>query len=260
MSAPIRLSLAQCSELAAKADAQTLVKHFDFAKAAGPSTTEEAVALCRWRVPKVSPEGTCSRPDDLMPEPFDLLHAIYGKKLDETPLDDLLLRRIAVLKVIVMELVEATGADWVGVYRLIKEHPAAPSPRCLVKEAYHGAPSRPFFPLTAEFAAHSNNSNVAMKKEACIIEDTRSLDPDEPYYICDGKVRSELCAPIVDPASGECIGIIDAESFKPKHFGAFFAAESGDDEATMRTAAVLLACQKLGEAKLFADVTALPLP
>ena len=34
------------------------------------------------------------------------------------------------------------------------------------------------------------------------------------YYECSGKVRSELCVPIVDPVAGTVLGIIDLESWE----------------------------------------------
>jgi hypothetical protein len=40
----------------------------------------------------------------------------------------------------------------------------------LVKEGYVGGISRPVFPLTAEFAALSNNSAVAMSGRAVVID------------------------------------------------------------------------------------------
>jgi L-methionine (R)-S-oxide reductase len=242
---PIRLDAAACGAIATKGRLE-----IDAAGVPSISSRDAAVAMTRWRIPKVSPEGTCSRPDDLMPEPFDLLATMFSEKVEELPLDAPVLKRLTVLQGFVAEMVRVTGADWVGIYRTVEDHPATPSKRCLVKESYYGAPSRPFFPLTEEFASHSNNSTVGLTGNACIISDTRELSDDEPYYICDGKVRSELCAPIIN-SKGQVIGIIDAESFKPRHFG---VDESGDAEAFKRTAAVLLACQKLGEADLFVDM------
>ena len=191
----------------------------------------------------------------MSPEPFDLLAVMQGLKVDEISLEHPALKRVALLRGVIEALVTATGADWVGVYRTVEGHASTPAKRCLVKEAYFGAPSRPFFPLTEEFAAHSNNSTVAMKSEACIILDTRALSDDEPYYICDGKVRAEICAPIIDPSTGACIGIIDAEAFKPRFFAV--AGDDGEDvDASRRTATILAACKKLGEWGLFADLLA----
>ena len=106
----------------------------------------------------------------------------------------------------------------------------------LLKEAYVGEPSRPFFPLTAEFAAGSNNSTVAMTNTTVVIPDTQHMDDDVAYYVCSSKVRSEVCAPIAVPklvgggvpgskdeveGSGPApgvIGIIDVEAWDAHHF------------------------------------------
>src|SRR5206468_690344 len=85
----------------------------------------------------------------------------------------------------------------------------------LVKESYLGVMSRPEFPLTQEFAEHSNNSTVGLTGKAVIIQDVRAHAG--PYYNCDSKVNSELCVPIINQ-NNAIIGIIDAESFKPNHF------------------------------------------
>ena len=41
------------------------------------------------------------------------------------------------------------------------------------------------------------------------------MAPDTPYYICDGRVRFEVCAPIVGE-DGEVQGIIDLEAWTPQ--------------------------------------------
>jgi putative methionine-R-sulfoxide reductase with GAF domain len=199
----------------------------------------------------VTADGTCSRPDDLEPEPFDVLAHTVGVKSPEDAGYFAAVRRLAVLKSIVESLAKYTASDWLGVYRVI-ESPSAARPtsvgeQCLVKESYVGAPSRPFFPLTPAFAELSNNSTVALTGSAILLPDTRKLGAEEPYYVCDGKVRSELCAPITCPSTGKVIGIIDAESFAPQHY-------SGSAEGDARTNAILLACQRLGEAGLLVDM------
>lgn len=201
-----------------------------------------AAALHGWLVPRRAPgaegESCSSRPGDL--EPYDALTWRYGAPT-EVALDAPPLVRLARLSAALHVLAAATSADWLGVYRIVSSptdaRPSAAGERCLVKEAYLGAPSRPFFPLTAAFAAHSNNSSVALRGEAALIDDTQVLGEDDAYYICDGRVRSELCAPIFD-AAGVVIGIIDAEAFEPGFF----------NEA--RVDAVLLACAVLGETNL----------
>ncbi len=75
------------------------------------------------------------------------------------------------------------------------------------------------FPLTASFAAISNNSTVAMKGVSVLIGDTLTPTSDT-YYECDARVRSEFCCPIFNAAGTSVIGIIDAESFIPNFFTA----------------------------------------
>jgi len=104
--------------------------------------------------------------------------------------------------------------------------------RYLLKLAYVGRPSRAIFPLNELFHDISNNSWVAMEARPKLIQDVAAYDG--PYYACDGDVQSELCAPIVDPASDAVLGIIDAESFQKAHFNA------------ERIAEVLRACADLG--------------
>jgi L-methionine (R)-S-oxide reductase len=169
--------------------------------------------------------------------------------------------RLHRLQCAVEALAAAIGAEWVGVYRCVASPPAArptaAGERALVKEAYVGSPSRPFFPLTAPFASGSNNSTVAMTGGCVVIHDVRRMPADSPYYICDGKVRTEICAPIwaggvpragrptvSDGDAGEAegvIGIIDAEAWRPDHF------------TPERIAAVLQACRQLGEVGLWAS-------
>ena len=104
-----------------------------------------------------------------------------------------------------------------------------------MKLAYVGAPGRALFPLTRDFAAHSNNAHVGLGGgEAVVYHDVRALPPGAPYYVCDAAVRSELCAPIL--LEGEVIGIVDAEAFAPNAF-----------LAPAALAAVLGACAQLGE-------------
>eukprot|EP00698_Gefionella_okellyi_P025291 TRINITY_DN9218_c0_g1_i1.p1 TRINITY_DN9218_c0_g1~~TRINITY_DN9218_c0_g1_i1.p1 ORF type:complete len:132 (-),score=34.12 TRINITY_DN9218_c0_g1_i1:217-612(-) len=107
--------------------------------------------------------------------------------------------------------------DWIGIYR---RQPIAfrgtQLTDSLVKQAYRGSLSRAVFPLTAEFAAGSNNSNVAMTGKAVVIPDVQSYSG--PYYICSGTVRSEACLPIYDAACSRVIGLLDAESDIPNFF------------------------------------------
>jgi putative methionine-R-sulfoxide reductase with GAF domain len=92
----------------------------------------------------------------------------------------------------------------------------------LVKEAYIGEPSRPVFPVTSSFATKSTNSWVALNSSIRIIQNTRQIEEGVSYYSCSNKVQSELCVPILrqnlNSQVWEVIGIIDLESWKPRHF------------------------------------------
>lgn len=228
-------------------------------QAVASASNEILTKLISYRVPRVSDDGTCSRPDDLLPEPFDLLKTVHGRALGDGSDGDTqrVLRRQWVLQAAMNRLAELTQADWVGVYRAIPS-PAVPGERALVKEAYVGAPSRALFPLTPAFAENSNNSTVGLSGDAILIHDTRKLNDDTPYYVCDAKVRSELCVPIYAPgtfvsssadndtdggdAKPVVIGIIDAEAFAPGHF------------TPERRDAVLALAAALGEASLLVDM------
>jgi L-methionine (R)-S-oxide reductase len=226
--------------------------------AVAAASPADLLALTRYRVPRVTEDGTCSRPDDLLPEPFDLLAALHGATAaavgDGSPATAAVLARQWVLARAMRTLADATGADWVGVYRAVPTPGGPPGQRALAKEAYVGAPSRALFPLTPSFAEHSNNSTVGLSGSAILIGDTRRLDDATPYYVCDAKVRSELCVPIFAPGglaaatagTPEVIGIIDAEAFAPGHF------------TPARRDAVLAVAAALGEAGLL--VSMLPLP
>ena len=194
-------------------------------------------ALTCWPVPRETDGGACSsRPGDTVP--FDALLGEYGEAAPVVDAGAPRVRRLARLSALMRALVASTGADWLGVYRVVPRGGGT----ALQKEAYTGAPSRAFFPLTADFAAHSNNSAVALSGCARLIGDAHALGDDDAYYVCDARVRSELCAPIVS-AAGVVIGIIDAESFSADHFA---------DSA--RAAAVLLACELLGECDLLREL------
>lgn len=200
----VRLSATECAERATKAKTSFPELNASFVSSHASVDASTAEKLTVWRIPKITPEGTCSRPGDLEPEPFSLLASVYARCADSSAAGgsgsglasfsaDSVIARAAVLHEVVRLIEEATGADWVGVYRAIESPPAAAprsaGERCLVKEAYRGAPSRPFFPLTPEFAAHSNNSTVAMTAQAILLPDTRKLGDEDPYYVCDAKVR-----------------------------------------------------------------------
>lgn len=198
-------------------------------------SSDVAASLSSYRIPKVAEDGSCSLPDVLEPEPFQVLDALRKAAAPNSNSSDdevgkAQLRRLYTLKEFCKRLQELTKSDWVGVY---ERFDSGNGYEQLMKLAYVGAPSRPYFPLTAEFASHSNNSTVAMTTDAIVIHDVRAMSKDTPYYTCDGKVRAEVCAPIV-AADGVCIGIIDVEKFK-----------AGWSESDID--AILNACQQLAD-------------
>lgn len=200
-----------------------------------PTTTGEVEALWTYPVPAERLDGTCGSGEDLAAMPHNLGSALGVEAAAagdwEAVKGHRESRRLATLREVCERLAESTGGtDWVGVYRVVPHGRAGQT--ALMKEAYRGEPSRAFFPLTASFAKGSNNSTVAMERVVTVIHDTAAGD-DGPYYVCDGKVRSEFCAPIV-AGSGEVIGIIDAEAWRPNHF------------TKERTRTFLQACVELG--------------
>jgi putative methionine-R-sulfoxide reductase with GAF domain len=116
------------------------------------------------------------------------------------------------LNQVVTKLRQETDVDWLGIYKKVrKKH----GDEVLWKLAYYDEPSRAEFPLTKEFAVHSNNSTVGLTGQAILIQDLAEYKG--PYYKCDGRVKSEFCCPIID-LKGEIVGIIDAESFRENFF------------------------------------------
>lgn len=177
---------------------------------------ELADALRSYRVPAVV-EGACSSPDRLQEAPFQLLDALASCRRAAGG-EAATLRRLAALRGVCERLAAVCDAQWAGVYLRVRM-PGA-SDDALLKLAYVGAPSRALFPLTHEFAAHSNNSTVGLSGDAVVIADVQALPSDSPYYRCDGRVRSELCAPIRCPHTGAALGIVDVEAFAPGTFTA----------------------------------------
>jgi L-methionine (R)-S-oxide reductase len=167
-------------------------------------------AVWRYRVPQVSPDGSCSLPDLLEPEPYDLHKwpGLAGQGWD---------LRLSVLQAFLAALNQQLGADWLGIYRRMQRPSGAP---VLLKLAYLGAPSRAEFPLEDSFLARSTNTRVGMLGRAVCIDDVDThVVSGGAYYACDAKVRSELCVPVPAPGGDALpLGIIDAESFKPRHF------------------------------------------
>jgi putative methionine-R-sulfoxide reductase with GAF domain len=163
-----------------------------------------------YQVPRMTPDGTCSMPDDLDPVPYDLAATLRANGFSNERIHDFVAKADALVEL----LHRVTGADWTGIYYRLK----VSGGEALVKIAYRGRPSRAEFPLTAEFAAHSNNSTVGLSGKAVLVESVAVHVADgNPYYECDGAVQSELCAPFFSE-EGEVAGIIDLESFAEKHF------------------------------------------
>lgn len=166
--------------------------------------------ILSYRVPKLSPDGSCSaEKGGLEDEPYDLrgiLGATSFAREEEVTI------RVRALYDLLDEIQTGIKADWIGIYQAAIN---VYGERVLVKLAYHGSPSRAEFPLTQEFATLSNNSTVGITGEAVIIESV--AQHRGAYYTCDVHVKSEACLPIFNDA-GAVIGIVDAESFVDGHF------------------------------------------
>jgi len=61
------------------------------------------------------------------------------------------------------------------------------------------------------------------------------------YYICDTRVKSELCVPIVNLQTGQVVGIIDAESPQSNFFS--FTSATG----IINVAHIVKACYQLSQ-------------
>lgn len=166
--------------------------------------------LLSYVVPKVSADGTCSLPDDLDPEPYDLRRTLLANGFDEKEALHFVSRMDALAEL----LHEHTDSDWTGIYKRLRTK----NGDALVKLAYRGRPSRAEFPLTESFASHSNNATVGLTGRAVLVSSVREhREEGKPYYECDDDVQSELCVPIFSK-TGDVSGIIDLESFKENHF------------------------------------------
>ena len=219
-------------------DHQKLINVKRIAGAAHASMYRNDEALRRWKYPKIVAGGACAR--GMAEEPFDALEA--ASRATPGAGEAAVMARLRALKAVCATVAEKVGAQWVGVYQIVP--PSADAVRFggdasapnLLKLAYIGAPSRPYFPLTSEFAASSNNSTVAMTGRAVVYHDVLALPTDAPYYTCDAQVRSEACVPIYRGDSDEVIGIMDAEAFAPDVF-----------RPPAKLGIVLAACKQLGE-------------
>lgn len=171
----------------------------------------DIIHLYMYEIPEISPDGSCSIAGKKAEKPYNLAQ-ILGLSSEVITLNNHpQTERLWKLKQVVDRLQKLTKSDWLGVYRKMVNDE---NELVLVKESYFGAMSRPEFPLTQEFAKHSNNSTVGLTGKAIVVKDV--ADYNGPYYECDNKVRSEFCCPIIH--NDEVIGIIDAESFQQNFF------------------------------------------
>ncbi len=162
----------------------------------------------QFRVPELGEGGSCSLFGQLADEHYDLRLILGG----QTDANQQLLAKVTA----VVQFYQAQSAShWFGVYQR-RNNPAGET--VLVKLAYFGAESRAEFPLTAEFAAISNNSTVGLSGQGRIINDVAAyLAKGGEYYTCDPKVQAEACLPLIG-ADGAVIGIIDSEAFTQNLF------------------------------------------
>lgn len=163
-----------------------------------------AQKLFEYPVPQLSADGSCAVSQEPASEPYNL-RRIFPENSES-------LAYLWRLNNVVQRLQELVVADWIGIYQRVKK---TSGEEMLVKVAYVGAFSRAEFPLTKEFAAHSNNSTVGLTGKPVFVQDVGAYQG--PYYECDGRVRSELCCPILNK-NGVVVGIIDAESFTANFF------------------------------------------
>ena len=227
----------------------------DSAVQARKFSVDEIQKLYVYKVPTVSPDGTCSNVHQMAIKPFNLasdgykiagIESTSANYLSDSSCEFLasshpLTMRLFRLNVIVEKLYEMTNADWIGIYRLISVRDddsnnssssssisnsssdvSSSWTPCLMKEAYRGEPSRALFPVTEPFAKKSTNSWVGLTGMPRIISNTRKREEGVSYYECSGSVQSELCVPILRFTGGgdsfDVIGIIDLESWKVDHF------------------------------------------
>jgi putative methionine-R-sulfoxide reductase with GAF domain len=166
-----------------------------------PATPTSLSRLYQYRVPKLSPDGSCSLHEALDPVPYDLSVALGGRTIDTSV-------RLLMLNGLVAASARATGSAWLGIYQAR----GLGSARALVKLAYVGLESRAEFPLTEAFAQHSNNALVGLTGKVRVVNDLPAhRAAGGAYYECDPKVLAEACLPIFG-AAGEVAGIIDAEA------------------------------------------------
>ncbi len=231
---------------------QSFIDGINRAHSAEPEENFDWNKIFTYPVPKLSPDGSCSKHDELEDKLYDL-HDVFNlaglSDLSGDPHQPQNRKHATAVALFrlnrVVELLHTeTQSDWTGIYVKHTCHPergpkvaveGSPAHAChqsptLIKLAYRGRPSRAEFPLTSEFAAHSNNSTVGLNGKAVLVNNVEThLAEGKPYYECDASVQSELCLPIFSsrhpepvegsPAhAGDVIGIIDLESFHANHF------------------------------------------
>lgn len=176
-------------------------------KASLPATPSALNALYTYKVPRLSPDGSCSLKGELDAAPYDLSKVLGGRSVQNS-------FSLLTLDALVESVQQTAGTDWLGLYQR-RELPSGPA---LVKLAYRGVESRAEFPLTEAFAKTSNNAAVGLSGKARVLQDVKAhVESGGAYYECDPKVQSEVCLPLLD-ANGKVVGILDAESTKPSHF------------------------------------------
>ncbi len=177
-----------------------------------------------YKVPTVSSDGTCSNVSFMAKRPFNIASDGYkiadvdvssDNSLTERSCERLqshpMTLRLFKLNRIVDRLYDMTGAEWIGIYRLIATQDAVSASwgPCLMKEAYKGEPSRALFPISESFASKSTNSWVGLNGSCRIIANTRKREEGVSYY---GTIRGGY--------QYDVVGIIDLESWKVDHFDA----------------------------------------
>jgi len=206
-------------------------------------TLSDIQSLFTYIYPKPSPDspiGSCAKkiPNDT---PFNLATQVFGVAPNDFYNESFMKNncphsvRLKQLNDLISSLQRegVIACEWFGVYRVIDQpnflnyHPTDGF-SVLVKEAYIGDYSRPDFPLNEPFAKHSSNSTVAMSGKVRVIHDVYGItttpqveekkDHDEPYYVCDTRVESELCIPVWSRDGSRVIGIVDAEAWKTHFF------------------------------------------
>lgn len=176
-------------------------------KSSLPATPSALNALYLIKVPKLSPDGSCSLHDELDPTPYDVGLTLGGRSLQNS-------MALLTLAGLVEAVHQSVGCEWLGVYQVRRKG----SESVLVKLAARGAPSRAEFPMTEAFAATSNNVAVALSGKPRVLNDVAAhRQSGGAYYECDPKVRSEVCLPLLDP-NGRVVGIVDAESHQVDYF------------------------------------------